>query len=42
MDIEGGKDLAVICVKGVDKMSVQDIASFIRGKASGMKRNSGG
>jgi uncharacterized membrane protein (DUF4010 family) len=42
VDIEGGKDLAVICVKGVDKMSAKDIASYIRGKTSTMKRSSGG
>ncbi len=42
VDIEGGKDLAFVCIKGVDKMSVEDIASFIKEKAKGMKRNEGG
>lgn len=42
VDIEGGKDLAMICVEGVDKMSVEEVASFIRGKTSKMKKASGG
>jgi hypothetical protein len=42
IDIEGGKDLAIVCLKGIDKMSVEDIASFIRDQATKMKRSSGG
>lgn len=42
MDIEGGKDLALLCVKGVDKMSVEDIAAFIKEKTSKMKKSGGG
>lgn len=42
VDIGGGKDLAMILIKGVDKMSVEDIAAFIREKVSKMKRNDGG
>lgn len=42
IDIEGGKDLAIVCIRGVDKMSVEDIASFIKDKASKMKKSSGG
>ncbi len=42
IDVEGGKDLAVVCVKGIDKMSVEDIASFIREKGTRMKKSSGG
>jgi hypothetical protein len=32
----------VVCIKGVDKMSVEDIASYLREKATSMKRSSGG
>jgi len=32
----------MITIKGVDKMSIQDIASFIQEKAKGMKKSSGG
>ena len=42
VNIEGGKDLAMICIKGVDKMSVEDIADFIKTKTSKMKRSDGG
>lgn len=42
IDIEGGKDLAIICLKGVDKMSVEDIASYIKAQAGKMKKSSGG
>ena len=34
-----GKDLAAVCIKGVDKMSVEDIASFIREKAGKAKKS---
>jgi hypothetical protein len=30
VDIGGGKDLAMVCIKGVDKMSIEDIASFLK------------
>jgi hypothetical protein len=42
VDIGGGKDLALICIKGVDKMSIEDIASFLNEKAGKMKKNDGG
>ena len=34
--------MAIITVRGVDKMSVEDIASFIKEKGGKIKKNSGG
>ena len=42
VDIGGGKDLALLLVKGVDKMSIEDIASFMNNKARNMKKDNGG
>ena len=42
VDIGNGKDLAMVCVKGVDKMSVEDIAEFIKNKTSKMRKSDGG
>lgn len=42
VDIGGGKDLALVCVQGVDKMSIEDIASFLNDKAQKMKKSDGG
>jgi hypothetical protein len=42
IDVEGGKDLAALCIKGVEKMSVEDIASYIRDEAGKAKKSSGG
>ena len=42
VDIGNGKDLAMVCVKGVDKMSVEEIADFIKSKTSKMKKSDGG
>lgn len=41
VDIAGGKDLALLLVKDVDKKSVKEIASFIREKGSRIKANKG-
>ena len=42
VDIEGGKDLAIVNIKGIDKMSVEDIASYLKEKAGKMKKSDGG
>lgn len=41
MDIEGGKDLAMILVEEADKKSVKDIARFLKEKGSKIKTNKG-
>lgn len=42
VDIEGGKDLAIVTVKSINKLSVEEIAGYIKDKASKMKKSSGG
>ncbi len=32
----------MVCIRGIDKMSVEDIASYLREKASKMKKSDGG
>lgn len=32
----------MLCVKGVDKMSIEDIADFLNTKARSMKKSDGG
>ena len=39
VDVEGGRDLAMVLVEGVDKMSVEEIASFINSKAGKIKKS---
>jgi pyruvate/2-oxoglutarate dehydrogenase complex dihydrolipoamide acyltransferase (E2) component len=42
VNVEGGKDLAMTCLRGVDKMSIMDIANYIKEKTSKMKKSGGG
>ena len=42
VDIGGGKDLAMVCMRGVEKMSIEDILEDIKVKASKMKKTDGG
>ena len=41
IDIGGGKDLALVTINDISNMSVQDIASFIRGKGKSIKEGKG-
>lgn len=42
VDIGNGKDLAMVCVKEVDKKSIRDIGEFIKSKTSNMRKSNGG
>lgn len=41
VDIEGGKDLAMILVEQTDKKSVKEIATFLKEKGAKIKTNKG-
>lgn len=34
VDVEGGKDLAAVCIKGCDKMTIEEISEYIKDRAS--------
>jgi len=34
VDIEGGKDLAAVAIRNCDKMTLEEIAAYIKGRAS--------
>ena len=42
VDINNGKDLAMVCVKEVDKKSIKEIGEFIKTKTSRMRTSNGG
>lgn len=42
VDIEGGKDLTILNINGVERMSVEDIAEYINSRVSTIKREEGG
>lgn len=42
MDVDGGNDLAMVLVEGVDKMSLEDVGDYIRSKTSGIRSSKGG
>jgi len=41
VDIEGGKDLASVTVEDVDKMSIEDVADYLKSKATRIKTTGG-
>jgi hypothetical protein len=42
VDIEGGKDLAMLCIRDIANKSVEEVAAFIKEKGSKMKKSGGG
>jgi len=42
VNIDGGKDLAMLCLRGVDKLSINDIFTKIKEKTSKMRKSGGG
>lgn len=42
MDVEGGSDLAMILVEGVEKMSLEDIGDFIKSRTDKIRKTKGG
>jgi hypothetical protein len=42
VDVEEGKDLAMVCVKDVGNKGIEEIGAFIKEKVSKMKKSSGG
>lgn len=39
VDVEGGKDLAAVAVKDCDKMTVEEIANFIRERSTKVRKH---
>ena len=42
VDVEKGKDLASFVIRGVDKMTVVEIANYAKAKGEEIKENGGG
>ena len=39
VDVEGGKDLAAVAIKNCDKLTLEEIAAYIKEKASKVRTN---
>lgn len=42
MEVDGGNDLAMVLIEGIDKMSLEDVGDFIRSKTSKIRSSKGG
>lgn len=39
VDVEGGKDLAAVAIKNCDKLTLEEIAAYIKDKATKVRTN---